>query len=65
MFKSIFRVIFFIFIFFLPISFEMYSLFWLHMTVHSKINIFELVALHLNTCIGLETILGINAKNGV
>ena len=59
MFKSIFRVLFF------PISLEMYSLFWLHMTVHSKMNIFGLVALHLNTCIELETILGINAKNGV
>ena len=35
------------------------------MTVHSKINIFGFVALHLNTCIELETILGIDAKNGV
>ena len=61
MFKSIFRVL----VFFLPISLEMYSLFWFHMTVDSKINIFGFVALHLNTCIELETILEINAKNGV
>ena len=60
MFKSIFRVLFF-----LPISLEMYSLFWLHMTVHNKINISVFVALHLKTCIELETILAINAKNGV
>ena len=49
----------------MPISLEMYTLFWLHMTVHSKINIFEFVALLLNTCIELETILAINAQNGV
>ena len=49
----------------MPISLEMYSLFWLHMTVHSKINILGFVALLLNTCIALETILAINAQNGV
>ena len=48
----------------MPISLEMYSLFWLHMTVHSKINTFGFVALLLNTCIELETILAINAQNG-
>ena len=41
----------------------MYSLFWLHMTVHGNINgILGIVALHLNNCIELETILAIKGK---
>ena len=32
------------------------------MTVHSKINIFGFIAIHLNTCIELETILAVNGK---
>ena len=51
-----------IFFFFLPISVEMYSLFWPHMTVHSKIYIFGFVTLNLKTCIELETILAIMVK---
>ena len=47
---------------FLPISVEMYSLFWPHMTVHSKIYIFGFVTLNLKTCIELETILAIMVK---
>ena len=35
------------------------------MTVHNKINISVFVALHLKTYIEIETILAINAKNGV
>ena len=40
----------------------MYSSFWLHMTIHNKINISGFVALHLDICVKLETILAINGK---
>ena len=60
MFNSFFRRFFFS-----PISLEMYHLFRPYMTVYSKINIFGLVALHLNTCIELESILEINVKRKV
>ena len=59
MFNSFFRVLF------SPISLEMYRLFRPYMTVYSKINIFGLVALHLNTCIELESILEISVKKMV